>query len=533
MTVHLGDMFEAVAAAVPERTAVSCGEERLTYRELDEQSNRLANHFVEQGFAAGEHVAIYMMNRLEFVVSFLGLLKARLVPININYRYTGPELDYLFDDADVAGVIVTGSYLDQVRELAHRFPLREILVVADEGGGAGDRQWPEASHVSDWTESMAAAATTPVRVAERSPDDRYILYTGGTTGMPKGVIWRQEDFYFAAVAGSPNNDDDGEVTPEAVAAAAAARTPVVSMLSAPLMHGAASYALLGSLYKGDHRVVLRKFDVDEVLKVVDRERVSVVMVVGDAMARPLLDAVLDRGDQYDLSCWRVLGSGGALLSQSVQDGFRERFPGIAIMSGFGSSESGANGLISLDEQGRMILKGSRSLVLDERLQPVAPGSGQIGVIANTGNVPLGYYKDEAKSAATFPVIDGRRWVLSGDMGEVEADGTIVVHGRGSVSINTGGEKVFPEEVEQALKAHASVMDCLVVGIPDERWGQRVAAVVQLREGKDVSSEELREFSRSRIAGYKVPAVIAFSDHIMRSPAGKADYRWAKSVLTGQ
>ncbi|GAA3130056.1 acyl-CoA synthetase [Streptosporangium carneum] len=542
-----------MAAAIPDRPAVVCGDRRLSFSELDRRADALAHHLKAAGVGPGEHVGVHMLNSVEFVETLLACLKIRAVPINVNYRYTDRELHYLYNDAELVALVVDEEFAPAVARVAGECPtLRHVIVLeetassAQQPGGTAEGDAPAAK--TDHGSGASATWTTygsAMRAPEpdsgpamntRTADDHYVLYTGGTTGMPKGVVWRHEDFYFAALSGG-NPFGAPHQSAEALARAAAAGTDTgpIYLVTAPLMHGAASYTLLTALFSGSLVVLTRRFDPVEVLRLVEREATSIVTVVGDAIARPLLDAVRAHGSDYDLSAWKVLGSGGALLSRSVRQEAVELLPGIYVNDGFGASESGVDGSLRVGEDGLMRLAPTpKVVVVDERLRPLAPGSPEIGFIARTGHVPLGYYNDPEKTAKTFPVIDGVRWAVLGDMARVEADGSTVLLGRGSGCINTGGEKVFPEEVEQALKSHPAVMDALVAGVPDARFGERVGAVVEVRAGVAApDTEELRTHCRTQVAGYKVPALLTVVQSIVRSPSGKADYRWAKRVLSGE
>lgn len=535
MTLNLASLYETVAAAVPDRLALVCGDRRLSYAALDERANALAHHLIENGIEPGEHVGIYMLNDVEYVEGMLGILKARAVPVNINYRYTKNELLYLFNDAQLAGLLVGEEYLANVAELADQCThLKHVLVASspDEDIEAGmDQTWPGQLTVVEYEKALTGQPTDQPLVNERSADDTFVLYTGGTTGMPKGVVWRHEDFYFAALSGA-NPYGDPHRTPEELAAAVVEGMQLKYLLTMPLMHGAASYTLLTALFGGNSVTLMRRYDAAQALQLVQDEKINIVAMVGDAMARPFVDTLREHPDSYDLSSLFVFGSGGAILSQSIEQELKELLPNLFIRNSFGASESGSDGQIVVGDDGLMRLQPSPSvMVVDENQQPLEPGSAEVGWLARSGHVPLSYFNDPEKTAQVFPVIDGVRWAILGDAARVEEDGTIVVLGRGSGSINTGGEKVYPEEVEQALKAHPAVMDVLVAGVPDERFGERVAAVVELRPGHEVDAEELRTSCRELIAGYKVPAIVDFVDRIERSPAGKADYRWARRVLT--
>lgn len=533
MTLNLASLFEAVAAAVPDRDAIICEGEARTFAQLDQRANQVANYVISAGIAPGDHVGIHMMNSLAYVEVLLGILKARAVPINVNYRYVGAELRYLYENSDLKAIFASGEFVGLDLEVAPELPLLKLFVVTpDEHGSADDLTAPEGGIVVDYETVVSAADSSAPLTTERSPDDTLIIYTGGTTGLPKGVVWRQEDFFYAALTGA---NPYGEPYRSAEELVAGVLNPdgmrIRYGITAPLMHGAALYALLTALLGGDTSVLMPKFDPVDFLRLVSEYKINTGMLVGDAIARPLADALQAHKEDFDLSSLFYLGGGGAIFSDVVQAELREQVPNVILGNNFGASESGVDGTIEVGDDGRMRLTPKPGVqVLDENLQPIEAGSGQLGYLARTGHVPLGYYGDPERTARTFPTVDGTRWVLLGDMAEIEADGTIIVHGRGSGVINTGGEKVFPEEVEQAIKGHPAVEDCLVAGVDDDRYGERVGAVVQVRAGAEFSEAALRDFLRDKIAGYKIPAVIRVVEAIVRSPAGKADYRWAKRTL---
>ncbi|MGA4539997.1 acyl-CoA synthetase [Uniformispora flossi] len=533
---NLADLWELLADAGGDTEVLVAGDRRRTYRQLDERANRLANHLAARGVGPGDHIGLYSFNRVEFVEALLAAWKLRAVPVNINYRYVEAELRYLLGDADVVAMVYERGYADRLSALAAEFPaLTTYVSIADDQ--------PEVADVPgavDYEEALAAAS--PAReFGPRSADDRYVVYTGGTTGMPKGTMWRHEDVFFGAMGGGgwPGTPI---AAPEEITRNAERDFRLTFMPSAPLMHGAAQWFAIGGLLAGN-RVVLytsRKFDADDLLAIAEKEQVSSIQIVGDAMGRPLADAA--KGGGYDLSKLYVVGSGGAILSEAVKDELKSVVPHLMINDSYGSSELGAGGSgvqkDTKDAGGKdgaagnapRFAMGPQVTVLDETtMKPVVPGSGQVGKIARSGNIPLGYWKDEVKTAATFPVVDGVRYVVPGDFGLIEADGTIVMLGRGSVCINSGGEKIYPEEVEAALKAHPDVFDCIVVGVPDERWGSRVVAVVAPRAGAAPTYDEIAEHCRTLLAGYKVPRAVVLAEEIGRTNVGKADYAWASRV----
>ncbi len=539
---NLADIWECAADVVPHREALVVvggpNPRRLTYGALEERANRLAHALAERGVGPGDHVGLYLRNGTEYVEGFLAAFKLRAVPINVNYRYVADELAYLFDDADLVALVHHAEFADRLAEVAPRVPgLTTYLAVAD--GTAGDRA--AAPGAEDYEAALAAAS--PERdFGARSGDDPYILYTGGTTGMPKGVVWRQEDAFFACIGGGDPTRYEGVVErPEQLLERVKdTDNPFTFLPVAPLMHAAAQWTSMSWLYVGG-RVVLMpgSLDPDAIWTAVGDEKVNLLVVVGDAVARPLLDGWDAAGgaDTYDTSSLFAIGSGGAPLTPALRRRLVTTFPNCVVNDGFGSSETGAQGnrqgLTADAEDGppRFSPLDGNTLVLDDDLRPVEPGSGVVGRVALKGHIPLRYHKDPEKTAATFVEANGERWVVTGDMAEVEADGSIVLLGRGSVCINTGGEKVFPEEVEAVLKAHDAVYDAVVVGVDDERWGQTVAAVVAPAPGATIDEAALVDHARAHLAGYKVPRSVTVVDEVVRSPVGKADYRWAKATAT--
>jgi acyl-CoA synthetase (AMP-forming)/AMP-acid ligase II len=531
---NFADTFEIIADTVPDHEAVVSAERRLTFAELDDRATRLAHALSERGVTAGDHIGLYLYNGTEYIEAMIAAWKIRAVPVNVNYRYVADELVYLFDDADLVAVIHHAEFTPVIADVADQVPgVGTFLAVADSSDvdltviGAEDY------------EAVLAASSTERDFPERSGDDLYIVYTGGTTGMPKGVMWRQEDIFFAAMDASAAGIADVPEHPEDLADRVKETAGTVTMATAaPLMHGAAQWVTWICFHQGNAIVLpaARSFDPAAVWRAVCDERVVSLTVVGDAMARPLADELKANRDDYDVSGLMALGSGGAILSEGVKEQYRDVLPDIIMADGFGASETGnqGSGIGANDEGNPQFQLGPHTTVLNEDNVPIEPGSGERGMLARSGRIPLGYYKDEEKTAKTFVTdADGKRWVIPGDMATIEADGIVTVFGRGSQSINSGGEKIFPEEVEAALKSHADVYDALVVGVPDERFGARVAAVVATRGDAVPTLEDLAEHCRTKIAGYKVPRELHLVDEVVRSPSGKADYRWAKSVATGE
>ncbi|MFF9899603.1 acyl-CoA synthetase [Streptomyces longispororuber] len=532
MEYNLADLFESVVDTVPDREALvyldvpgTGAERRLTYAELDAAANRVAHHLLDSGLRPGEHLGLHLYNGVEYLQTVLACLKARLVPVNVNYRYVEDELAYLYRDADLAALVFDAEFGERVaKALPRAGRLRHLVRV-----GPGDA--PAAVPFA-----QAEASGSPGRgFGPRSPDDLFIIYTGGTTGMPKGVMWRQEDLFFSGLGGGAPTGEP-VTRPEEVAERVAAGGDGITFFPAPpLMHGTSTLTAFICFHFGQRLVIHRKFVPEEVLRTIEREKVTSVSLVGDAMLRPLVDALTGPCRGTDLSSLFSVSSSGAIMSDAVRAEFTALAPDVALLNNFGSSESGFNGTATDDagpERGFRIRVNDRTRVVDPAThEPVAVG--EPGRIAQRGHVPLGYYNDPRKTAETFFRRGDERWVLLGDMATVDAEGVVTVLGRGSQCINTGGEKVYPEEVEQALKSHPGVYDALVAGVPDERWGSRVAAVVQLRpDAGPVDAAALQSHCRARLAGYKIPRAVVFTDRVQRSPSGKADYRWARRVAAG-
>ncbi|WP_338775511.1 acyl-CoA synthetase [Streptomyces sp. DG1A-41] len=533
MEYNLADLFESVVDVVPEREALvyvdhpgTGAERRLTYVELDAAANRVGHHLLDSGLRPGEHVGLHLYNGVEYLQTVLGCLKARIVPVNVNYRYVEKELVYLYRDGDLVALVFDAEFTDRVAAARPRAEkLRHLIRVGAPASGAAAVPCVEFAHVE--------AAGSPERgFPARSGDDQFIIYTGGTTGMPKGVMWRQEDLFFAGLGGGAPTGEPVKKPEELAERVAAGGTGITFFPTAPLMHGTSTLTAFIGFNFGQRVVIHRKFVPEEVLRTVEKEKVSSISLVGDAMLRPLIDALSGPLRDIDRSSLFSVSSSGAIMSDTVRRQFQELVPNAMLLNNFGSSESGFNGTATEDsgpERGFRVRVNARTQVVDPATyEPVA--AGEVGRIAQCGHVPLGYYNDPAKTAGTFFEKDRERWVLLGDMATVDEEGVVTVLGRGSQCINTGGEKVYPEEVEQALKSHPDVYDALVAGVPDPRWGHHVAAVVQLREGAARPSlEDIRTHCRDRLAGYKIPRQLVITESVQRSPSGKADYRWAREV----
>ncbi|MFJ8082236.1 acyl-CoA synthetase [Streptomyces sp. NPDC096205] len=530
MEYNLADLFESVVDVVPDREALvyvdhpgTGAERRLTYAELDAAANRIGHHLLDSGIRPGEHLGLHLYNGVEYLQTVLGCLKARIVPVNVNYRYVAEELAYLYRDADLTAVVFDAEFGERVAQALPRAPrLRHLVEVGPAGDAVDAVAFAEAE----------AAASMERGFPARSGDDQFVIYTGGTTGMPKGVMWRQEDLFFAGLGGGAPTGEPVKTPEELAERVAAGGSGITFFPTPPLMHGTSTLTAFIGFDFGQRVVLHRKFVPEDVLRTIEKEKVTSVSLVGDAMLRPLIDALSGPLKGTDCSSLFSVSSSGAIMSETVRRQFLELVPHVMLLNNFGSSESGFNGTATPDSgpgRGFRIRVNARTRVVDPATrEPVAVG--EVGRVAQRGHVPLGYYNDPAKTAETFFERDGERWVLLGDMATVDAEGVVTVLGRGSQCINTGGEKVYPEEVEQALKSHPDVYDALVAGVPDPTWGNRVAAVVQLREGAARPSlEDIQAHCRTQLAGYKVPRRLVVTDTIRRSPSGKADYRWAREV----
>ena len=532
--LNLALVHEAIAAAIPDRECIVWRDRRLTWADVTDRSRRFASVLTTAGLgthraladcAAWEsphdHVALYLHNGNEYLEALLGAAKARAVGVNINFRYVADELRYVLDDARARAVVYHGSFAATLAQVLPDLPAVELLLQVDDGSGA--ELLPGAIPYE-----VALAEAEPSPPVGLSPDDLYILYTGGTTGMPKGVLWRQADFIAACLGVASTTDE---------LVAAARRAGLRTLPAPPFMHGAAHWNAISAWLAGGTVVIQSdtvRFDPVDLLDTVEAERVSSLLIVGDAFARPIVDELQARPRQLDLL--RFLLTGGAVLSATVKAQLLELVPQLRIVDVLGSSETGRQGVHQSDqhqsvEAGVFRPSPTAEVISADRQRVLAPGDPELGWLTQTGRVPLGYLGDPAKTAATFPSIGGVRHAVAGDRARVRADGAIELHGRDSVTINTGGEKVFAEEVEQVLKQHVAVFDTLVVGRPSERWGQEVVAVVQLRPGSAPTDQELRAVVTAHLAAYKAPRAFIRVDAIARSPSGKPDYRWAAEVAS--
>ncbi len=536
MIWHFADVFDTFASLVPDQIALINGDTHRSWRDYEDRSARLANALLAAGLKPDAKTAIYAHNSNAYLEAQYASFKARTVPINVNYRYVEHELTYLFDNGDVEAVFFDAKFAPRLAAIRDHLPKLKLFVQIDDGSG----------------ETLAGAQDFEALIATNAPlprldygeDDIYMIYTGGTTGMPKGVMYRHGDLS-AGIASALLGPEVVEPSPEMLVAVVQALKEAgaapISLPACPLMHGTGMWigAFFAHFAGGAVATISdEKFDPDAIWAFIERKRVNAVAIVGDAFAKPMLAALREaeaRGQHYDLTSLKVIGSSGVMFSSEVKRGLLE-YIDVEIRDSIGSTEGAMGGSVV-----------SRSLppvdtakfafnpttkVFNDRDEEVQPGSDEIGMIANGGVVPVGYFKDPEKSAKTFRSIAGVRYSFPGDFAQVTADGTLVLLGRGSVCINTGGEKVFPEEVEEALKAHGDIWDALVVGVPDERFGERVVAVLSAKEGASVNEAALLDFARTRLAGYKMPRQLVFVETVQRAANGKADYKWAKEVALG-
>jgi 3-oxocholest-4-en-26-oate---CoA ligase len=535
MEFSVAEVHEAIAASRPDAECLVFRDRRLTWAEVTERTRRLANFLIDAGLGvhtersqlAGhesgqDHLAVYLHNGNEYLESMLGAFKARVAPFNVNYRYVAEELRYLLNDSRAAAVVVHSQFAPTLAEVLPDLDnLRVILQVPDD---SGNDLLPGAV----WYEDVGAAAAPEKPAVQWSPDDLYILYTGGTTGMPKGVLWRNADANVECFGGSASETLEGAI--------AAADGGLKAVLAPPFMHGAGhwmafrTWNLGGTIYV---QSIPERLDPVDVWSLIERERLNFLLIVGDAFARPLLDELT--ASPYDLQSLTVLLSGGAALSAGLKEEFLGHLPSLIIVDGLGSSEAG--GQLAHVSAGTTATTGTFAIspgnhVLSADLdRELSPGDDELGWLAKSGRLALGYLGDAAKTAQSYPVIDGVRYAVPGDRSRLRADGVVELHGRDSVTINSGGEKIFAEEVEAALRAHPHVYDCVVAGRPSERWGNEVVAVVRLRAGCEIDEAALLAEAERHIARYKLPKAFVFVEEVVRSPSGKADYRWAKQVAT--
>lgn len=533
MTLHfnLADLFEQVADNFGDRDALVCGEQRATYANLEQRANKLAHYLLSRGVGQGDHVGLYSYNCNEYLEGMLACFKIRAVPVNVNYRYVKDELLYIFDNANMVACIHNQEFapcIAEVKDAAAK--LITYIAIRDDSG-------EDISAIdSHFLEDVIADQSDKRDFDQRSDDDVFLLYTGGTTGMPKGVIWPHKSLFFAALGGGGWFSPLGACETSEDIVSRVPENQISGIALAPLMHGACWWYACIQLLAGGKLVLSEKrsFDAEHIWDLVEREKINSITIVGDAMAIPLLDALRNNQDRWDLSSVFSIGSGGAVFSQSKQDEFKALFPNAFLTNSFGSSEAGNLGIDSGTRKGE---SGLGNVAKSDFMGVIVEGEtslrhaqiGEKGVFSRSGYIPVGYYNDPVKTAKTFVEVDGQLWLLTGDEAKLEDDNTITVFGRGSNCINTGGEKVFVEEVEEALKAHPGVFDALVIGTDDTRYGSKVTAVISIRAGYQPSLENIKEDARSHIAGYKLPRELHVVDEVPRGPNGKPDYKAAKEI----
>ena len=523
---NFADVWEAVADTLPDAPAQAQGARRSTWREFDQRADGIARVLLDGGAQRQDKVAQYLYNCPEYLESLFGIVKAALVPVNTNYRYADDELIYLWDNADAVAVVFHGTFADRLEGLRARVPRVKTWIWVDDGSG------PCPSWAVAFEEGAASGASAGRTVPpwERTGDDLYMLYTGGTTGMPKGVMWRQEDLFLTLNAASlgVRYPEDGGL--DGVRAGLEKPGPVC-LPAPPLMHGTGAFTSFNALFSGGSVITLesRSFDAAEMLDAIERERVNVLPIVGDAFAKPMLRALDSNPGKWDISSLMVVVSSGVMWSEETKQGLLKHHAGMLLVDAYSSSEALGMGQSVSSAGGTSktakFALGDNARVIDENGRDVTPGSGVIGRVAVKGRTPVGYYKDPEKSAATFVELDDGRYSIPGDYATVEADGTLRLLGRGSVCINTGGEKVYPEEVEEVLKQHPSVLDAVAVGVPNEKFGEAITAVVEPVPGADAVDEaDVITYVKSKLAAYKAPKRVLTVDTIGRAPNGKVDYK---------
>jgi len=526
---NYGDIFDALARVLPvDRPALIQGARTVTWGELDRRTNRLARALIAAGSRPGDKIAFYLRNHPAYLEGFIAGLKARQVHVNVNYRYVADEVHYIFENADAVTVVFAREFSPIVAQIAPRLPMVRLWLMVEDGDDA------EAPAFAQAYEPLAAVGDDAPLAIERSPDDMFFLYTGGTTGMPKGVMWRQDSLRRALlnpalVARMPVDlEDHIEIIKEAGAG-------TVTLPACPLMHGTGLLTGLSAMAGGGTVVMLESshFDPHELWRVVDAHAVGQIIIVGDAFAKPMLRALDEADPPHSAATVLSIVSSGVMWSTEVKQGLLRHMPQVTLLDSFGSSEAVGFGLSVMTAAGEVETAkfqiGDNVKVFTPEGREVTPGGGEVGLIARGDPLPEGYYKDPVKTASTFPIIGGLRYSMPGDHCTVEADGSITLLGRGSGCINTAGEKVFPEEVEEVLKLHPDIEDALVVGVPDDKWGQSVTAVVELRGDVELDEVSIREHVRQRLAGYKTPKRLIAVPRMLRAPNGKADYKGARDL----
>jgi acyl-CoA synthetase (AMP-forming)/AMP-acid ligase II len=530
MTGHsFADIWEAVADALPDAQSLVHGDRRLTWSQVDRRADGIAKTLLDAGVQQTDKVAQYLYNCPEYLESLFGIVKAGCAPVNTNYRYTEDELVYLWDNADAVAVVFHGTFTDTIEKIRPKVPNVKTWLWVDDGSG------PMPSWASSYEDAAASATERTIPPWGRSGDDLYILYTGGTTGMPKGVLWRQGDIFsmMAAAATVPIADATKEEITERVRANGPAQ---VHLPACPLMHGTGALTSFGAWNVGGSVVTLteRHFSITELLDTVEREGVNSMAIVGDAFAKPMLRALDENPGKWDISSLKLIASSGVMWSAETKEGLLKHHPAMLLSDGFSSSEaigmgqSVSGGGMGVQQTAKFTLGPRARVISEDRTRFIEPGSGEQGLVALKGPNPLGYYKDQAKTDATFVTIDGERYSIPGDWAMVEADGSLTLLGRGSVCINTGGEKVFPEEVEEVLKQHPAVADAVCVGVPDEKFGEAITAMVEATPGETLDEADVIAHVKGRLAAYKAPKRVLEVSTIGRAPNGKVDYKRLKA-----
>jgi fatty-acyl-CoA synthase len=525
MPWNFGDILDAIAPVIPADTpALVHGGRVVTWGETTKRSNNLARGLIKRGAKPQDKVAFYMRNRPEYVETLAAAFKARLTHVNVNYRYRPDEVFYIFDDSDAQTVVYGSEFRDVISEIRPRLTKVQTFIEITDGS-------PPANFAHDYEALVKEGDGSPLKI-ERSPDDEFFIYTGGTTGMPKGVIWTHNDLRETSLIALRKLGPVPE-TLEQLVEALKITGPTARLLPAcPLMHGTGLLMANSVMLGGGTVITLThpSLDADELLEAATRHKATTIVIVGDAFAKPMLQALNENAGRYDLSSLVNIVSSGVMWSREVKQGLLRHMPQAVMVDSFGSSEAVGFGTSMMTKDGEIQTAkfqiGDRCKVFDENDQLVEPGSGKPGIIAQSPPIPVGYYKDPAKTAKTFKTISGVRYSMPGDWCVVEKDGTLTLLGRGSVCINTAGEKVYPEEVEEALKTHPSVDDVLVVGVPDDKWGQSITAVVRPAMDFQFDEETLRKHVRERLAGYKTPKRVLPTEITLRAPNGKADYKSA-------
>ncbi len=525
MPWNYGDILDAISPVLPpDAPALIHGSRVVTWVETTKRSNNLARALLARGARPGDKVAFYMRNRPEYVETLAASFKARLTHVNVNYRYTPGEVHYIFDNSDAQTVVYGSEFRDAITEIRPRLDkVKTFVEVTDDE--------PPANFAESYEALAREGDGAPLDIV-RSPDDQFFIYTGGTTGMPKGVIWTHNDMRETQLAALRRMGPVPENLAEVIEAIKLAGPGPRLLPACPLMHGTGMLMAISTMLAGGCVITLTKpsLDAHELFEAVQKHKATGIVIVGDAFAKPMLQVLEEKPGRYDMSSVINMVSSGVMWSREVKAGLLTHIPQAMLVDSFGSSEAVGFGSSIMTKDGEIQTAkfqiGERCKVFDENDQLVEPGSGKPGIIAQSAPIPIGYYKDPEKTAKTFKTIDGVRYSMPGDWCVVETDGTLTLLGRGSVCINTAGEKVYPEEVEEALKTHPSIEDVLVVGVPDEKWGQSVTAVVQIAAGVRLDEAALRAHVRDRLAGYKTPKRVLATNISLRAPNGKADYKAA-------